>query len=786
VDKFIKIFGGVLVFLLVLAIALTFLVRSLLTPEMVKQKILPQVSATFGIDVDFSTIDIGILSGITIKDISITTASLQETKRSKSEKILSAKEADLRYDLWPILQGKIVIQKILLQEPEITIHRNKDGKITLLETLSRVDSDKTPGDTSAKEKPEQQIRDNKGSSDLNIEISTVEISDGKVTFIDAAVKHIKPLIYNIEQIQFKARDISMENPFPFSLKAEITGAPFSLQGKADLARQQFDCNVGLKGLDIALFSPYFQEAVPGMLSGPVLSLDIRINQTKDQIVHVSGDLNASSINFTPKEKNGIGLKNGNLRLKLNLDYGAKSGVITLQHTLVSFAQQDLTIAGKVAGVGKSSAPLLDLAITGKGLDLKKLIDHLTGSMVSELKRDYTPRGTIDCDIVLDGPMAQPKDYIKSAAITLHGLGIIYEDKPLRLDGAFHLQGARLSSAALKLTVNKDSADLYIEMPDIWKKPVQIRADLTANRLDMNPFLVEKQADRSSEGKTVNNNGPSSKTKSETSGKIAEPDPIEIPLNGAGVIKVSDLLFKDYEIKDLVVKWRLRNNVITFDQSCIFAGGRIEKKGEVDLRVKGFRYKSKIDIQKVHVEQLLPRLAPAISHMITGQLNLDGTFSGRGVTIPSIKKNINAQGLWSMISGSFETSPLIRSVISLIGIKGMDRIAFDKARGNFKVRDGVILFRGAFNSNQIGLNPVGRISLDGPISLDLNVKLSPEMSKRLNQTARAIAITRNDGWTEIPLKITGTLTSPKVSLGAKRVIEQKIQEEAGKLLRGLFN
>jgi AsmA protein len=126
--KFFKIAGILFGLALVLFIGLTLFVHFYFTDQRVKALLLPRLEEKLGRQVAIAHFDVGLLHGITAKDFTV------KEKDGKSD-FFHAKEFLLRYELLPLFQGRLIISKVILQEPFIRIERNRQGAFNF-ETLA--------------------------------------------------------------------------------------------------------------------------------------------------------------------------------------------------------------------------------------------------------------------------------------------------------------------------------------------------------------------------------------------------------------------------------------------------------------------------------------------------------------------------------------------------------------------------------------------------------------------------------------------------------------------------
>lgn len=112
----------------VVLIGLALFVRFYLTEDRVKALIIPPAEEALGRKVRIGSMDVGLFTGITVSDVSV-----KEVDGKKD--FLSTREFVLRYNIWPLLQGALVVSKVHLDEPKIWILRDEQGRFNF-ETLA--------------------------------------------------------------------------------------------------------------------------------------------------------------------------------------------------------------------------------------------------------------------------------------------------------------------------------------------------------------------------------------------------------------------------------------------------------------------------------------------------------------------------------------------------------------------------------------------------------------------------------------------------------------------------
>jgi len=105
----------------VVLIGLALFVHFYLTEDRVKALIIPPAEEALGRKVHIGSMDVGLFTGITVRDFSV------KEDDGKTD-FLSTREFVLRYNLWPLLQGAVVVSKVRLDEPRVCILRDKQGR----------------------------------------------------------------------------------------------------------------------------------------------------------------------------------------------------------------------------------------------------------------------------------------------------------------------------------------------------------------------------------------------------------------------------------------------------------------------------------------------------------------------------------------------------------------------------------------------------------------------------------------------------------------------------------
>jgi len=164
--KLLKVAAIVVGILVLLVIALSIFVKSYLSSDRLKPIILPKAEAMTGRKVQLDEINVSLFSGIVAKGLSV-------KERDGQKDFLKIGKFVLSYRLLPLLQKQLVISKIEIVSPSVSIRKEKGGNYNFSDIM---------------EKPSQQPRKPSAPEQKSLPVSVVadrlQIRDASLTFVD--------------------------------------------------------------------------------------------------------------------------------------------------------------------------------------------------------------------------------------------------------------------------------------------------------------------------------------------------------------------------------------------------------------------------------------------------------------------------------------------------------------------------------------------------------------------------------------------------------------------------
>ncbi|MDT8420387.1 MAG: AsmA family protein [Desulfuromonadales bacterium] len=317
-----------------------------------------------------------------------------------------------------------------------------------------------------------------------------------------------------------------------------------------------------------------------------------------------------------------------------------------------------------------------------------------------------------------------------------------------------------------------------------------RLDLQIARLDLNRFLPGPAEPEANANASARSRVPA-----------VEPGPVDVPITLDGTLKIGELLYDEVVVKAVAATYRLADNRFQLKElTGQIADGTFRAQADVDLASKGFAYTGNFSLEGVDLQSLVPVLLPRADRSTHGLMQLQFDFSGSGTDPARLVKQLTSTGRFRLDKGKLMGSPLLVGLATFLGNPELKILSFQSLAGEYDLKQGAARISAALDSSKTRLSSSGTVELNGPLDLQLETRLAPDMLRGFSADSPVSrAFTDADGWGVLPLKIGGTISDPTFRLSsaglksqAKEQVKQKVQEtlqeklggqtgEAGKLL-----
>ena len=221
-----KVVTGVIV-ILVICLVLVVLAPFMVNLDRYKGTILARVEPYLGRDIDFTHIELTILSGLGAEIQGLRVA---DNPRFSSADFISLDSLQVRVELLPLLKKEIKVRKIILKGPMISVARNAGGEFSFDDILASLKKKgKAAGTPSARFGRPSLAWAAKGDSDagsssspaaLPLSVQELQIVKGKVLYRDEMLFPDAGTLV-VDALNLTMKDVSFDRPISVDLGADL-------------------------------------------------------------------------------------------------------------------------------------------------------------------------------------------------------------------------------------------------------------------------------------------------------------------------------------------------------------------------------------------------------------------------------------------------------------------------------------------------------------------------------------------------------------------------------------
>ena len=275
---------------------------------------------------------------------------------------------------------------------------------------------------------------------------------------------------------------------------------------------------------------------------------------------------------------------------------------------------------------------------------------------------------------------------------------------------------------------------------------------------------------------------------------AEPlKPIKAPpITVNGVITVEEGRFERISFTDLSAVLSQKESLFTLEELKLEAfSGRLSGSAWTDLGILPLSYGTRMMMTGVEVNDALTAVAN-MDGIVYGKASMDVSIEGKGTEFADLEKYLTGKGAVKAANGRLTTANLgggAAKAAALLGLEGDDgETQFEDMDVSFTIEEGKVKVSNMrISTGEYSLKASGDIGLDKSLAMTSRMTLSQEKSNQIPAKRRRLFPKEKDGRVQIPLKIGGNVTSPKIRLdssamdqAAKEEVKKEVQEKTEEL------
>jgi len=366
---------------LAVVVALAVLVKVLVTPERVRQTVVPLVEKNLHRSLQLGAIDVGLFSGIRLNDVVLLEAD------GKSE-FVGVDGVVLRYRLLPLLLLKVDIDEIRIDHPRLHIDRAVDGRFNFSDLA---------GATPPPEAGKPAAGSGAGAAPLDLHIASFILSDGELRYRDASVKPVAE--HRVTALNVTVNNFSLRERFPLKLTADWNGNALGVDGDFDLDDLAARIQLTFNRLQLLCEGDVLHEAkgerLRAKLQVPRIAVKDLVASLPRDLVQVPAELAPDGALKMTAQLDGLLSEPSGLLRQAQLDLDAVSvrsggiqpqltGAVLLDGRKLAIDKLKIAVGGETLQLSASSAdlfaapPALALNLTGKRFDLDRAMPSAKG------------------------------------------------------------------------------------------------------------------------------------------------------------------------------------------------------------------------------------------------------------------------------------------------------------------------------------------------------------------------------------------------------------------------
>jgi len=761
--KYLSVFALLSVFVLG---GVVIVAHFLVTPERIRDAVIPVLEQKLQRKVHLASVDVSLFSGVTLNHLAV-------VDPDDDTLLVSADKVVMRYQLWPLLLQRVVIDEVRIEHPKLNVERRAGGEWNL--TFLSLPASPPKVQTAS-------LAPSAAEAGIDLLVSDLYISQGEVLFKDYTFG-TPAHIYKFSQFDLRLGNVSFDRKSSIVLWGKFNGAPVDIEGTFALGSQSFDLELITDGLDLIPLQPYYQQYLDGRLDGLILDAELRVHGGVTAPLEVSGKVVARNLDLVLNRLKSWPLQGHQIDFDVDLGFDAARQRLDVATLNIDMNGIQLQALGAVTGLNEQ--PAVDLKIMTPQWSLRRLVQELPPSLSRKLA-GYDPAGTVDGEWVLQGPTSLGKGLLKQGRLELSAVQLSVDKWRPRFDGRLDLTGRKLDGQDLTIALGDNRLSVTLQSDDWQRAMPRFTVQLRSDQFDATPQTsgTSVRITEASPGLGTSGNGGSAGYREQH-----EPGPVQLPVMISGDVAIEQLKWNNVRVDGLRGQFAVDQNVLSVDTLVgRLASGTFRCAGRVDLNRQGFVYQGHGEARDVNLSEFVAQVQPKKQGSLFGTAQLNMDFNGAGTQSLRIQQNLAGNGEFTIADGRMEGTALMKQLAALLVLPEFSVFSFKEGTGTFTLRTGGQLdYISQFSGSRSRLKSQGTVQLTKEINSTLDVYLSPAMVEKLNPGAAVKKyMVEHDGWGRVPLTISGRYDRPQLSynmavLGQKasEVVTRKLQERLQK-------
>jgi hypothetical protein len=241
------------------------------------------------------------------------------------------------------------------------------------------------------------------------------------------------------------------------------------------------------------------------------------------------------------------------------------------------------------------------------------------------------------------------------------------------------------------------------------------------------------------------------------------------LDAEVAVTLDRLRFRNIDFLNARVKASVRNSTIEIAalESGIENGGTASLSGNVVLDRLGFAYAARLDIDGADHGVLLRSVAKPNWGTRSGRTDVRLTMSGAGTKWTTIMPNLSAELGVVVHDGNIKNAEFMNLLANETGIDGFRDMDLLESGGVIRIANSRISTKKlTLGSDKARVLAKGSIGFDESLDMKIKLGFGPDSQRRILSKGVLLPYKHDEnGWTNIPLIVTGTFSDPDITIAS---------------------
>lgn len=258
----------------------------------------------------------------------------------------------------------------------------------------------------------------------------------------------------------------------------------------------------------------------------------------------------------------------------------------------------------------------------------------------------------------------------------------------------------------------------------------------------------------------------------------------VPFDAFGDVKVDKLLAGGIIVENFSARIELNKGVLQIRPAgASVYGGKLEARVLAEVEKSGPPFDTNVALAGTKVGELLAGYSPKLQNIMTGALDMSLKAGGRGGDLAALRSELKAE----VKDGKIFNHPMVIQLAQMFKTKELETINFYSLRADAKTGEGVARLNSLIlDGPKLQATGKGTVGLlDENLDLTLTVGLPRNIAARLVNDDNVLdAITDKQGWSRLPLRISGKIEEPSYGLDSEelgKIVAKVVEKKATKAI-----